>query len=117
MSDKPTTPSWRELFEKTVDLGLGAALLTKEAAGRLVDDLVKRGTMTKEDGQKLVSQMLEKGKQQKEKMDTLVHQAIERMVARGDLARQSALEQLERRVKALEEELKGRPSPPGANCL
>jgi polyhydroxyalkanoate synthesis regulator phasin len=106
MSEGPKAMSWRELLEKTVDLGLGAALLTKEAATKLVDDLVRRGSVTKEEGQKLVSDMLEKGKVQKEKMEEVMRQSFGRLVATADLARQSRVEELERRVIELEEQLK-----------
>jgi polyhydroxyalkanoate synthesis regulator phasin len=106
MSEEHKVVSWRDLFEKTVDLGLGAALLTKEAAAKLVDDLVKRGSMSKDEGQKMLSQMLEKGKEQKAKMEGLVHQTVDKMLGQADLARQSSIEALERRVAELERELK-----------
>jgi polyhydroxyalkanoate synthesis regulator phasin len=108
MSEGPKTVSWRDLFEKAVDLGLGAALLTKEAVTKLVEEAVKRGSMSKDEGQKLISDLLEKGKQQKEKMEAFVHQTIERILVQADLARQSAVEKLEERVIELEEELKQR---------
>ena len=121
MPEQPKTVSWRDLFEKTVDLGLGAALLTKEAASKLVEDVVKRGSMSKEEGQKLISDMLEKGKQQKDKMEALIRRTIERMLAQSDLARQSTVENLERRVFELEEELKRRreqsEAPADPDCL
>jgi len=106
MSEEHKVVSWRDLFEKTVDLGLGAALLIKEAAANLVDDLVKRGSMSKDEGQKMLSQMLEKGKEQKTKMEGLVHQTVDKMLGQADLARQSSIEALERRVTELERELK-----------
>ncbi len=106
MADQSKITSWRELLEKTIELGLGAALLTKEAASKLVDDLVKRGAVTRDEGKKLVDQMLEKGRGQKEKMETFVAEVAERVVNRADLARRPSVEDLERRVAALEERLK-----------
>ncbi len=106
MSGDQRQVSWHELFEKTIDLGLGAALLTKEAATKLVDDLVKRGSMSKDEGQKMVNDMLEKGKEQKAKIEGFVHQTVDKMLAGADLARQSSIEELERRVVDLEKELK-----------
>jgi len=104
--DRPPAASWRELFEKTLELGLGAALLTKEAACRLVDDLVQRGAVTKGEGKKLLADVMEKGKGQKEKMDAFVAEAVERMLKKADVARQSRVTELERRLAALEEKLK-----------
>ncbi len=106
MSDQAKMGSWRELLEKTVELGLGAALLTKEAAGQLVDDLVKRGAVSKEEGKKLAAEMLEKGKCQKEKMDQFVAEVVDRMLKKADLARQSKVAEMERRLAALEDRLR-----------
>jgi len=106
MTHEPTTASWRELLEKTVELGLGAALLTREAIARLVEDLVKRGAVTREDGKRLLEEMLEKGKGQKKKMESFVAEVVERALVRADLARRSAVEDLEQRIAALEDQLK-----------
>jgi len=106
MTGQAKMGSWRELLEKTVELGLGAALLTKEAAGQLVDDLVKRGAVSKEEGKKLVAEMMEKGKGQKEKMDQFVTEVVDRMLKKADLARRSSVAELERRLAAVEEKLR-----------
>ncbi len=104
-SDDGRVMSWHELLEKAVELGLGAALLTKETAAHLADDLVKRGAMTKDEGKKLVSDLLEKGKGQKDKMDEQLTKVVSQVIERADLARQSAVAELERRVAALEAKL------------
>jgi polyhydroxyalkanoate synthesis regulator phasin len=124
MAEEHKVVSWRDLLEKTVDLGLGAALLTKEAATKLVEDLVKRGSMSKEEGHKVVCDMLEKGKEQKARMESLVRQTVDRMLAQADLARQSSMQELERRVRDLERELKRaqgttaeEPMPPVSECI
>jgi polyhydroxyalkanoate synthesis regulator phasin len=103
MGTETKDPSWRDLFEKMVELGLGAALLTTEATKKLVDDLVKRGAVTREDGKKLLADVLEKGKGQKEKMDQHIAGMVEKLLGKADLARRSALEALERRVAELEQ--------------
>ncbi len=105
MTDEPRIASWRELLEKTVELGLGAALLSKEAATKLIEDLVKRGAVTREEAGNLVSQMMEKGKTQKQRMEDFVAEVAERVLARADLARRSSVEDLARRVAELEQRL------------
>jgi polyhydroxyalkanoate synthesis regulator phasin len=105
MSGDPKIGSWREFLEKTVELGLGAALLTADSVKKVVDDLVKRGGMSKEEGQKLAAQLLERGKAQKERMERLVAETVERVLSRTDVARRSQLAELERRMAELEEEI------------
>jgi len=105
VTDRPKPATWRDLLEKTVELGLGAALLSKEAATKLIEDLVKRGAVTREDAGKLVSDMMEKGKTQKEKMEAFVADVAERVLAKADVARRSRIEDLERRIAELERRL------------
>jgi len=109
MAEQPKVTSWRELLDKTIELGLGAALLTKEAATKLVEDLVQSGAVTRDEGRKLVDQMMDKGRGQKEKMEAFVSDVAQRVVERSDLARRSRVDDLERRVAALEERLKQGP--------
>ncbi|MFB3883502.1 MAG: phasin family protein [Armatimonadota bacterium] len=105
MSGDAKIGSWKELFEKTAELGLGAALLTKETATKLVDDLIKRGAVSKTEGKKLVTDMLEKGKGQKQKMEEFITEVFQRMMDKADVARRSHIEELERRIAELEERL------------
>jgi polyhydroxyalkanoate synthesis regulator phasin len=105
VTDKPKPAAWSDLLEKTVELGLGAALLTKEAATKLIEDLVKRGAVRREDAGKLVSEMMEKGKTQRQKMETFVAEVAERVLAKADLARRSKVDDLERRLAELEQRL------------
>jgi len=105
MSGETKVTSWRELLEKTIELGLGAALLTKESAGKLVDDLVKRGDVSREEGKKLVTDMLEKGKGQKKRMEDFVVEVVERALGKADIARRSQIEDLEKRIAELEDRL------------
>ena len=106
------TTSWRDVLDRMVELGLGAALLTKEATDKLVDDMVKRGAVTREDGKKLLGEMVEKGRLQKERMDEVIVETVSRMLEKADLARRSQVEALEKRIVALETELRARKQEP-----
>ena len=112
MSEQPVTTTWRDVFDKMMELGLGAALLTKEAASKLVDDMVKRGGVTKEDGKKLFTEIMEKGRLQKERMDEVIAETVEGLLEKADLARRSQVEALEKRLAALETALRARPQGP-----
>jgi polyhydroxyalkanoate synthesis regulator phasin len=102
------------LFEKAVELGLGAALLTKESAQKLADELVKKGEVSRDEGKKLVADMLEKGKGQKQKMESFITDIVHRATEKTDVARRSHIEELEKRVAALEERL-NQPDSPSAS--
>ncbi len=111
MPEEQTT-TWRDMFDRMLELGLGAALLTKEAASKLVDDMVKRGSVSKEDGKKLFHEMMEKGRLQKERMDEVIAETVSHLLEKSDLARRSQVEALEKRLAALEADLHARPQGP-----
>lgn len=105
MSNEKKIGSWHELLEKTIDLGLGAVMLTKESAIKLADEMVKRGDVTKEEGKKLVADLMEKGKDQKEKLEDFIADIVQRAMEKADIAKQSHIENLEQRIAELEERL------------
>ncbi len=106
MSEQTTSATWRDMFDRMVELGLGAALLTREAATKLVDDMVKKGSMTREDGHRVLNEMVEKGREQKQRMEEVVAEVVDRVLTKSDLARRSQIEELERRVALLEAKLR-----------
>jgi len=110
--------SWRELLSKAVDLGIGAVLLTKEAAQKAVDELIAKGDMTKEEGKHLLERMMERGKEQKERLEKLIAETVESAIEKADLARGSELREaraglaeVQKRLDRLEmEKISRRPS-------
>lgn len=109
MKSETTHASWRDLLSKAMDLGIGAVLLTKEAAEKAVDELVAKGDVTREEGKHLLERMMERGKDQKERLEKLVAELVEKAVARADLARgaelrtaRAELAELGKRVDRLE---------------
>ena len=103
--------SWSDLFVKTIELGLGAATLTAETAQKLVNDLVNRGQMTREEGGTMVDRLVSVGHNQREQLREVVEKATERVMDRMDLARKSDLDELRKRLEALELAVLGQTTP------
>ena len=97
--------SWRELFARSVELGLGALFLTKEAAQKAVDEFVHRGEVSKEEGKKLVERMIERGKEHKERIENLVKENVDRALEKADLARGTELREARARLAELQQRL------------
>jgi polyhydroxyalkanoate synthesis regulator phasin len=100
----------KDLIERTLLLGVGAASITLDKLQSLVDEFVKRGQLTREEGQKLVEDVAErakvestglKGKATETYMDTLQTLGI---------ATRDSLDELERRIAVLEAKVYGKPS-------
>jgi polyhydroxyalkanoate synthesis regulator phasin len=99
--DSPNV-TWRDLLDKSLEVGLGAIVLTKQSVSRLIDELVAKGSLGREEAKRLVSQMLERGREGKAQVESLIAQAVERVVERADLVRRSDLDALATRVARLE---------------
>jgi polyhydroxyalkanoate synthesis regulator phasin len=97
-------PSWRELLDRSIDLGVGAVLLTKEAAEKAVNELVAKGEVSRQEGKQLLARVMERGKEQKERLEAVVKEAVDRAIEKADLARASEL----RHARALVAELQQR---------
>lgn len=94
----------KDLLKKAWFFGLGVLDATKEKAEALVAEMVKRGEVTQQESPQVVEQILDKAQ---EVQKTLVEK-VKNAVADLKLARAADLEALEKRVAALEKEIKGR---------
>jgi len=116
--EKSPVPSWSDLLGRAVDIGLGAAALTAETAQRVAGELARRGRAGGEESAGLIDRLAALAREHHEKLAKMVDGTVERATARMDLARNSEVEALRRRVAALELALRGQapcgdPVPPG----
>jgi polyhydroxyalkanoate synthesis regulator phasin len=91
----------KELIRKTFALGLGAMALTKEAAEKLADELVKKGEVGREEAGDLVGDLLERGSKEREEVQKIVRQEMARGLAELNLPSRDDLLRLEEKVDRL----------------
>jgi len=96
--------TWRDLLDKSLELGLGAIVLTKQSISKLIDELVAKGSLGREEAKNLMAQMLERGREGKSHIDSMIAQAAEKVIERANLVRRGDLEALAARVDRLERE-------------
>ncbi len=94
----------KDLLQKVWLFGLGVLDATKEKAEALVAEMVKRGEVNQQESPQVVEQILNKAQ---EAQKVLVDK-IKKAIADMKLARSTDLEALEKRVAALEKEIKGK---------
>ena len=92
--------------------GLGLALLTKEMAESIVQDLVKRGEISREEGKELLDNLLARAQREKDELQRRIDAEVRRvmtslgMVPREELRRlEEQLRRLQARVERLEARL------------
>jgi polyhydroxyalkanoate synthesis regulator phasin len=105
MKSESEHTSWRDLLTRSIDLGMGAIMLTKEAAQKAIDELVAKGEVSRQDGTQLLERLIERGKEQKERLEKLTAEAVDRALDKADLARGSELRQARALIAALQERL------------
>ncbi|MHB9024454.1 MAG: phasin family protein [Armatimonadota bacterium] len=103
--------SWGDIFERMVELGLGAVTLTADTAQKVVSDLVARGKVAREESERLTNRLTEMGKEQRESLREMIDRGTERTMKRLDVARRSDVEALRQRIANLEQAVLGAPIP------
>jgi len=94
--------SWSELVMRTMELGIGAAILTADTAQHVVNDLVNRGHLAREESASMVDRLLEEGREQRAMLTEAIERSMKRALDQMDLARGSEVEALRKRVMELE---------------
>jgi len=95
------------LLKRSLELGLGAMLLTKEAAEELLDDLSGEGSDAGPKTRERVKELLDRGQQLREELAESIRNEIDHALRRSGLARRSEIEALEQRLAVLEAKLNG----------
>jgi polyhydroxyalkanoate synthesis regulator phasin len=93
----------KELLQKAWFFGLGLVDATKE---ELVQEMVRRGEITQQEGPEAMKQLLNKARQAQATMVDKVKELVNKALAEARPAKAADLEALEKRLAALEEEVK-----------
>jgi polyhydroxyalkanoate synthesis regulator phasin len=111
MSEQDRPTSWRELMLKTIELGLGALTLTKEAGQRLITELEEKGQMSRQEAAEAFERIRAAGKEQSHRLEEMVNKMVDHALEKTDVARGAEVKALQERIKVLEAALgKSEPS-------
>jgi polyhydroxyalkanoate synthesis regulator phasin len=102
---RPT--SWKELFAKTAELGMGAIHLTRETGQKALNELVDKGHINQDDARKALTNLLAAGKKQKEHVEEMIAKSVDRALTKAEIARRKDVASLQRRIAQLEKAAAG----------
>lgn len=75
------------LFEKSIDLGVGLFMYSKEKIEEMVEDLVSKGEISKKDARQFAGELIKRGQEQRAEMQKLVSGEIARALDHLNVAR------------------------------
>jgi polyhydroxyalkanoate synthesis regulator phasin len=96
----------KDIWQKAWHFGLGVFDFTREKVESLVEEMVRRGEITKQEGPEMVKELLGRAQGAQAAVMDKVKELVHKALAEARPAKAADLEALEKRVAALEEEVK-----------
>jgi polyhydroxyalkanoate synthesis regulator phasin len=96
----------RDSVRKVGLIGAGLWAMTEEKIDELVKDLVDKGDISKEEGKKAVQELIEESKKQTNYVEKKVSEKIQDAFSKKDIFTGKDMNELESRIKDLEEEIR-----------
>ncbi len=94
-----------DIIKKSIYLGLGAATVTKEKVESLVDELIEKGQLSKEQKTGAVQEILDNLEKKEKAVSRQVKEEIRKAIEEVGLATKKDIDELNKRLKALEKRL------------
>ncbi|MBB5325887.1 polyhydroxyalkanoate synthesis regulator phasin [Anoxybacillus tepidamans] len=91
------------ILKKGLAFGLGLALASKEQVEKLIDELVKKGELSLEESKDVIDQWKQQTEERKAELQRIVREQIKQVIDKFDLVTKDELQQLEQRIRRLEE--------------
>ena len=95
----------KKILEDMLLTGLGAIVETKDKAEELVENMVEQGDVTRKEGKKLLDEFLEKTDKETTKLSDKVSKQLEKKLKQAGFVTKKEVEDLNKRIKELEEQL------------
>ena len=91
-----------ELLRKSVLMGLGAVVITKEKVEEFVDELIKKGELAEDQRSKAIQDLLEKSKEQEKEFIDKVNAQVRKAVEKLGVPTREDIERLEKKIDELQ---------------
>jgi len=91
------------LFKKFVYTGVGLVSLTKDKLQKAIEDMVKEEKITTKEGEKIVTDFFKNTESKKKELEENLKNIVDKAIAKFNFAKAKELEELNNRVKVLEQ--------------
>ena len=94
-----------DLIKKTLMIGAGLAIVSKDKIETLAKMLAEKGNVSKKEGEKLVDDLLKRAETAKNDLNEKVEKMVKDTVLKMDIATKEDIASLEQQIKELEKKL------------
>ncbi len=94
-----------DLIKKTLMIGAGLAVVSKDKIETLAKMLAEKGNVSKKEGEKLVDDLLKRAETAKNDLNEKVEKMVKDVVLKMDIATKEDIASLEQQIKELEKKL------------
>ncbi|MEN6314422.1 MAG: hypothetical protein ABFD25_09270 [Clostridiaceae bacterium] len=74
-------------LEKSINLGLGLVVYSREKIEELVEELVSKGEVAKKDARQFAGELVQKGEEQREELKKLIQSEVTKALENVNIAR------------------------------
>lgn len=96
---------FRDVIERTLMLGLGAAALTKDRVQTVVDEFIRRGQLSAEDGKDMVEKLASRSREEARSALKTADSSLQTVVRELGAASRRDVEDLDFRLRQIEHRL------------
>jgi len=95
----------RDVIERTLLVGLGAAALTKDRAQKVVDEFVRRGQLSAEDGRDMVESLASRSRDEARSVLKSADSSVQTVFRELGIASRREIEDIDFRLRQIEHRL------------
>lgn len=91
-----------EQLKRWVSTGIGLALLTKEKAEEIVQELIRQGEISRDEGKEILDGLIRRAQAERDELQRRIDAEVRRLLESAGLARQEDVRRLEEELRKLE---------------
>jgi len=95
----------KDLLKKSLSLGLGFAIVSKEQIDKVIDELVTKGELSANESKEFMNELIVKGEEQQNEINVKLKAQITKIMEELNLPSKAEFEGLEKRISQLEKNM------------
>ena len=91
----------KELLTQIVNMGIGAVAFTKDAAEKVVNELIEKGEMTRKEGDEFIDKLAKRGEEAKNELESKIEKKIQDILKKLKIPTRDEVDALKKKVNSI----------------